>query len=94
MMTISMSLTKAAVTLPGTSTLNDIGSALQKFAVPIGIIALVICAFGWAASKGTAPRAAEKWVGGAFAALAGTVLAAAAPVLIEWASELGSTVSA
>ena len=80
--------------LPGTNILTDLGSGLQSWGVVVGIIAVVVSALLWALGAGSDNAAqATRGKRGVLFALIAVALVGAAPVLVNWAFDLGSSAS-
>lgn len=81
--------------LPGTNILESLGTGLQSWGVVVGIIALVVSALLWALGAGSdnAQQASRGKRGVVFALIA-VALIGAAPVLVQWAFDLGQSANA
>ena len=84
-----------AQSLPGTNILEDLGAGLQSWGVVVGIIAVVISALLWALGAGS-DNAAQVSRGkrGVMYSLIAVALIGAAPVLVQWAFDLGQSANA
>ena len=85
-------LSIVAETLPGTNILKDLGEGLQAWGLAIGLISVVISALLWALGAGSdnAGQATRGKRGVLYALIAVSVIGAA-PVLVEWAYQLGES---
>ncbi len=82
-------------TLPGTNILEDLGAGLQSWGIVIGVIAVVISALLWALGAGSDnAQQASRGKRGVLFALIAVALVGAAPVLVEWAFDLGQSANA
>jgi Flp pilus assembly pilin Flp len=81
--------------LPGTNILEDLGAGLQGWGVIVGIIAIVVSGLLWAlgAASDNAAQASRGKRGVLYALLA-VAMIGAAPVLAQWAFDLGQTANA
>lgn len=77
-------------TLPGTNILVDLGEGLRNWGTVIGIIAVVISGLLWALGAGSDnAQQASRGKRGVLYSLIAVALIGAAPVLVEWAYDLG-----
>lgn len=84
-----------AQSLPGTNILSDLGAGLQAWGVVVGIIAVVISALLWALGAGSDNAGqATRGKRGVVFALVAVALIGAAPVLVQWAFDLGVSADA
>lgn len=84
-----------AQTLPGTNILESLGTGLQSWGVVIGIIAVVVSALLWALGAGSDnAQQASRGKRGVLFALIAVALIGAAPVLVQWAFDLGQSANA
>ena len=80
----------ASTTLPGTNILTELGEGLQAWGVVIGIIAVVVSGLLWAIGAGSDnAQQASRGKRGVVYALIAVALIGAAPVLVQWAFDLG-----
>ena len=81
--------------LPGTNILTDLGESLQAWGVVIGVISVVVSALLWALGAGSdnAIQVARGKRGVLYALIAVAIIGAA-PVLVQWAFDLGQTAEA
>ena len=81
--------------LPGTNILEDLGAGLQSWGVVVGIIAVVVSALLWALGAGSDnAQQASRGKRGVLFALIAVALIGAAPVLVQWAFDLGQSADA
>ena len=84
-----------AQTLPGTNILEGLGTGLQSWGVVVGIIAVVVSALLWALGAGSDNASqATRGKRGVLFALIAVALIGAAPVLVQWAFDLGQSANA
>lgn len=84
-----------AQALPGTNILEGLGTGLQSWGVVIGIIAVVVSALLWALGAGSDnANQATRGKRGVLYALIAVALIGAAPVLVQWAFDLGQSANA
>ena len=84
-----------AQTLPGTNILESLGTGLQSWGVVIGIIAVVVSALLWALGAGSDnAQQATRGKRGVLYSLIAVALIGAAPVLVQWAFDLGQSANA
>lgn len=82
-------------TLPGTNILESLGSGLQSWGVVVGIIAVVVSALLWALGAGSDnAQQASRGKRGVLFSLVAVALIGAAPVLVQWAFDLGQSANA
>ena len=84
-----------AQSLPGTNILESLGTGLQSWGVVIGIIAVVVSALLWALGAGSDnAQQATRGKRGVLYSLIAVALIGAAPVLVQWAFDLGQSANA
>jgi len=84
-----------AQSLPGTNILEGLGTGLQSWGVVVGVIAVVVSALLWALGAGSDnAQQATRGKRGVLYALIAVALIGAAPVLVQWAFDLGQSASA
>lgn len=82
-------------TLPGTNILDNLGQGLQSWGVVIGVIAVVVSALLWALGAGSDnAQQASRGKRGVLFSLVAVALVGAAPVLVQWAFDLGQSANA
>lgn len=84
-----------AQSLPGTNILENLGAGLQSWGVIVGVIAVVVSALLWALGAGS-DNAAQVSRGkrGVMYSLVAVAMIGAAPVLVQWAFDLGQSANA
>lgn len=81
--------------LPGTNILEGLSTGLQSWGVVVGIIAVVISALLWALGAGSDnAQQATRGKRGVLYSLIAVALIGAAPVLVQWAFDLGQSANA
>ncbi len=84
-----------AQTLPGTNILEELGDGLQAWGTVIGVIAVVISGLLWALGAGSDNAGqASRGKRGVVYSLIAVALIGAAPVLVDWAFQLGESANA
>lgn len=84
-----------AQSLPGTNILEGLGAGLQSWGVVVGVIAVVVSALLWALGAGSDnAQQATRGKRGVLFALIAVALIGAAPVLVQWAFDLGQSANA
>lgn len=82
-------------TLPGSNILENLATGLQAWGVVVGIIAVVVSALLWAIGAGSDnAQQASRGKRGVLFSLVAVALIGAAPVLVNWAFDLGRSASA
>ncbi|MEM8925388.1 MAG: DUF6112 family protein [Actinomycetota bacterium] len=78
--------------LPGTNVLTELGEGLRNWGIVIGVIAVVISGLLWALGAGSDNAAqATRGKRGVLYPLIAVALIGAAPVLVNWAFDLGES---
>lgn len=81
--------------LPGTNILEGLGTSLQAWGVIVGIISIVISGLLWALGAASDNAAqASRGKRGVLYALMAVAMIGAAPVLANWAFDLGQSANA
>lgn len=84
-----------AQSLPGSNILQNLGDGLQAWGVIVGIIAVVVSALLWALGAGSDnAQQASRGKRGVLFSLVAVALIGAAPVLVQWAFDLGKSANA
>ena len=88
-------VTFIAQSLPGTNILDGLATGLQSWGVVVGIIAVVVSALLWALGAGSDnAQQATRGKRGVLYSLIAVALIGAAPVLVQWAFDLGQSANA
>lgn len=88
-------ITVVGQTLPGSNILENLATGLQAWGVVVGIIAVVVSALLWAIGAGSDnAQQASRGKRGVLFSLVAVALIGAAPVLVNWAFDLGRSASA
>lgn len=88
-------VTVFAQALPGTNILDSLSTGLQSWGVVVGVIAVVVSALLWALGAGSDnAQQATRGKRGVMYSLIAVALIGAAPVLVQWAFDLGQSANA
>lgn len=71
-----------ALVMPYQNFMNELARSVQVYGTALATIVLIVCAFGYMASKGMSPQNASRWMGGMFAALFAAIVCVGAPAIV------------
>lgn len=71
-----------ALVMPYQNFMNELAKSVQVYGTALATIVLIVCAFGYMASKGISPQNASRWLGGMFAAMFAAIVCVGAPSIV------------
>jgi hypothetical protein len=91
---IAFMMSALAQELPGTNILEELGAGLQGWGTVVGVIAVVVSGLLWAIGAGSDnAQQATRGKRGVLFSLIAVGLIGAAPTLVDWAYDLGTSAS-